>query len=181
MRKSIRDFMASLEIERKHNHLRCSLRHRLREFEFIGVVHKVGTVVYEHVGQSETEFYFGIELEIRQIEITAEADGQINVRRIQLKEIAAFLGHVESRHHAPDNIWACVTVAYGGELEVDGQHHESRFDILALGGAGSPFAHGHVAAAEIQAGRYPQREIVVQAQIEKAVHAETGLVAGLLQ
>ena len=151
------------EVECEHYHFGSGFGERLCELVFLRVIDQIRTVVGKHVAETEAEFYFGIELEIGQIEIAAESYAEIYVAGFELQYVAAFLGHIESRHHAGSNIGARITVAHTAEFYVDGKYDERRFYILALACVGVYFLHCDVAASEVHAGRQTDGEVVVEA------------------
>jgi hypothetical protein len=46
--------------------------------------------VLEHIGEAKTEFYLRNEFEIREIEVTSQAECEIGVGRTHFQEIASF-------------------------------------------------------------------------------------------
>ncbi len=170
----------SFKVEHEAYHLGGGLCYRACEFEPVGVVGKLGSVVREYVAQSEAEAQLGDELEVGQVEVAAYAYRDVEVGGGELEDVVALLGYVERGHHAAEYVWAGVAGAHGGELEVEGQGDVGRFDVLALFGAGVEFEEADVAAAEHHAGCESQREIVVEAQGGEACDGESGLIVDLL-
>ncbi len=178
---SVRGFYYLFEIEGKDYHLRGCFGQGLRELEALGVFDKIRPVVLQHIGESEAELYFGIELEIRQIEIASETYRQEKIGGFEFKDVVAFLPDIECRHNAAENIGARIAVAESRVFQFDGRDNIGRFDILALGLAAVQLEHTYVAAAEVHAGKKSEREIVAEPQIQQAVDTEARLIVGLVE
>ncbi len=134
----------------------------------------------KNITYSETKFYFGIEFEKRQIEITSEPGGKIKIRRLEFQIIRALLGNIKSRHYTCRQIRTAVAVAHRREFDIHRHRHKSAFDILPIQLAGFSLAHLYVSAAEIQPRRKTDIEIIVKPEVHKTAYIKPGGIPRLV-
>lgn len=124
------------------------------------------------VGEPETEFYFRDKFEVGEIEIAAEADGQVGVGGCEFQVVVRLFADVESSHCADSDVWTRVVISLPGDLQVK---REKDVDALYILGSCLSELGGEemdILGAERHAGRETQVEMFMESEVSEHRHVD---------
>ena len=139
-------------------------------------VDKVAAVLLYDVQQAKAELEFRDELEVRQVDVAAHADLQVDVERLEAQGIVLACGEVDHRIDAGYEVRAEVVVARCGKLQVDGHGDIGALEDLRAVGSALLLVVDGMLLPEVNGRRQTQGQVFVQPQVADDAHREARAV-----
>lgn len=141
-----------------------------------GGVDEVASVLLKDVQQAEAELKFGVELEERQIHVTAHPDLQIEVEGFKSQDVVLASRKVNHRIDTRQDVGTEIVVTWSCHLKVDRNSDIGTLEDLRPLFARPLLMIDSMLLPEVDSGRKEQRQMVVQAIGAKHTNREAWAV-----
>ena len=144
-------------------------------------VDEVATVLLDDIQQAKAELEFGNELEVRQIDVAAHSDFEVDVEGLESQGIVLAGCEVHHRIDAGYEIGAKVVVARRSKLQVNGNRDVGALEDLSAVGSALLLVVDGMLLSEMDGRRKAQGQVFVQAEVAQHAYGEARTVVVYLR
>ena len=139
-----------------------------------GGVDKVGAVLLDNVQKTEAEFQLGIQLEVRQIDITTHTNLDITIERLQPECFVLTGREVDSGIKTGNEVRTEIVITRSGKLYVDGNRQITAFDVLRGIALADLLVESYMLLAKMDGGCHTKGKMIIQAHLAQDTNGKAG-------